>query len=453
MTDNEILDSVPQSIESEQAVLGALLLDNDAIDRCGDLRPEHFYRGDHRAIYAEIHALLIAGQGADNVTVYERLKTKGADVEIGYLNSLSLNTPSTANVARYAEIIRDRAAKRQLISLAGDMRQMASGADGYRSVVDRVQARLELLAQERAKSEPVRASDDLPNYFDRLQAAAEGEISATPTGFRDLDEKLGGGLRSGELVIVAGRPSMGKTAFALAIADAAAVGGTAAFLSMEMPRDQLHERNISMLGKLPLRLLRRPHEMQDADWNRVTYATQRIADMNLFLDDQPALTLLDVRSKARAVKRKHGLSLLVVDYLGLMTGGPKENRNQEVGSYSRGLKALAKELNIPVIALAQLNRELERRADKRPTMADLRDSGEIEQDADIILFLYRDEVYNPNTQAKGICEVLVEKQRMGEKGMVPLGFQGEFTLFHDLARGYTVPEPSRPAQPSRAIRD
>jgi replicative DNA helicase len=191
--------------------------------------------------------------------------------------------------------------------------------------------------------------------------------------------------------------------------------------------------------------------MADEHWNNLTAATAKISDLNLYLDDQPALTLLEVRSKARIVKRRNGLNLLVVDYLGLMTGGPSENRNQEVGSYSRGLKALAKELDIPIIALAQLNRGLENRANKRPTMADLRDSGEIEQDADIIMFLYRDEVYEPNTQAKGICEVLVEKQRQGETGMVPLSYQGEFTLFGDLARGYAPPEPK--AQPRKTFRD
>lgn len=444
---------VPHSIEAEQAVLGCLLLENDAVDRLDGLAREHFYRAEHAAIFGQICELIASGAGADVVTVYERFAARGETEMMGglqYLNAMVLNTPSTVNVGRYAAVIMDKAVKRHLLALSSDMQEMATGAEEARLVVDHIQSRLEGMAQERARSEPVRASDDLGNYFDQLQAEVEGAVSATSTGFRDLDDKLGGGLRGGELVIVAGRPAMGKTAFALNIANAVAELGASLVLSMEMPKAQLHQRNVAMMGKIPLNHLRMPDRMTDDDWNRVTHATQHIAALHLWLDDQPALTLLEIRSKARLVKRKHGLKLLVVDYLGLMSGGPSENRNQEVGSYSRGLKALAKELDIPVIALAQLNRGLENRQNKRPTMADLRDSGEIEQDADIIMFLYRDEVYNPNSQAKGVCEVLVEKQRMGETGMVPLGYQGEFTLFTNLARGYMPPPQS---EPRRSYRD
>lgn len=445
---------VPHSIEAEQAVLGCLLLDNDAFDRLDGLAREHFFRAEHAAIFGQVCKLIAAGAGADIVTVFERFNANGEAEHIGglpYLSSLVTSTPTVANVGRYAAVIRDKAVKRQLLVLSADMQEMATGSDESRLVVDRIQSRLEGLAQERARSEPVRASEDLGNYFDQLQAEVEGTVTAVATGFGDLDEKLGGGLRGGELVIVAGRPAMGKTAFAMNIANTVADDGAALVLSMEMPKAQLHQRNVAMLGKIQLNRLRLPANMTSEDWNRVTHATQRIANLDLWLDDQPSLTLLEVRSKARLVKRKHGLKLLVVDYLGLMTGGPSENRNQEVGSYSRGLKALAKELDIPVIALAQLNRGLENRQNKRPTMADLRDSGEIEQDADIIMFLYRDEVYNPNTQAKGICEVLVEKQRMGETGMVPLSYQGEFTLFSNLARGYQIPEIK--TAPRKSFRD
>lgn len=433
----------PHSIEAEQAILGALMLDNDAIDRIDGLRREHFYRVEHAAIFGQICELLAAGAGADVVSLYERFEAKGeADMigGMGYLSELATQTPGAFNIAHHAATVRDRAVKRQLMSLGDEMAAMAMGADPSRIVVDRVQAKLEQLAQERVKSDPVRASDDLGNYFDQLQAEAEGEVSALSTGFRDLDEKLGGGLRAGELVVVAGRPGMGKTAFAMNIANRVAENGAALILSMEMPKAQLHQRNVSMLGSIPLNLLRAPARMQGTDWDHVTEATRRIADLNLYLDDQPGLTMLEVRGKSRLVKRKHGLSLLVVDYIGLMTGGPSESRNVEVGSYSRGLKGLAKELGIPVIALAQLNRGLENRSKKRPTMADLRDSGEIEQDADIIMFLYRDEVYNPDSRAKGICEVIVEKQRMGETGMVALGYQGQFTRFTDLAYGFQMPD-------------
>ncbi|ALD93484.1 replicative DNA helicase [Cupriavidus gilardii CR3] len=438
--------TVPHSVEAEQAVLGGLLLDNDAIDRVGDLQVDHFYRGDHRAIYAQIRELLATGTGADTITVYERLAAKGQAADcggLGYLNELTLTTPSAANIGRYAAVVRDRAVKRSLLALANEVPAMVVGDAEARIVVDRVQAKLEQLSRERVKTEPIRASEGMADFCDLLTAQLEGKVQPLSTGFRDLDEKLGGGFRPGELVIVAGRPAMGKTAFALNIAANVARQSGSLVLSMEMPLAQLHQRNTAMLGRIPMARLRQPDLMTNEDWNNVTAAAARIADLSLFLDDQPALTLLEVRAKARAVKRKHGLALLIVDYLGLMTGGPSENRNQEVGSYSRGLKALAKELDITVLALAQLNRDLERRADKRPTMADLRDSGEIEQDADIICFLYRDEVYDPDSMAKGVCEVLIEKQRQGETGMVPLAYRGEFVLFSDLAYGFRMPEPKR----------
>lgn len=446
--------TVPHSIEAEQSILGALMLDNDAIDRVDGLAREHFYRADHAAIFGVICELIAGGQPADVVTVYERFAAKGDAEHIGglaYLSALAQATPSSANVGRYAAVVRDKAVKRQLLTLAADVPGMVVGSDEARIVVDRVQSKLEALSQERVKSEPVRASDDLGNYFDQLQGEAEGTIKAIPTGFRDLDDKLGGGMRGGELLIVAGRPAMGKTAFALNICAHVARDHSALVLSMEMPKAQLHQRNIAMLGKVHLRHLRVPSLMTEEDWRALTAATGKISDLNLYLDDQPALTLLEVRSKARVIKRKYGLNLLVIDYLGLMTGGPSENRNQEVGSYSRGLKALAKELDIPVIALAQLNRGLESRADKRPSMADLRDSGEIEQDADTIMFLYRDEVYHPDSQAKGVCEVIISKQRQGETGMVGLAYQGEYTAFHDLQHSYAPPLPKRAAQTSRGF--
>lgn len=781
---------VPHSCEAEQSILGALMLDNDAIDRVDGLGREHFYRADHASIYGVICELIVAAQPADVVTVYERFAAKGHAEQIGglsYLQSLVNTTPSSANIRRYAETVRDKAIKRQLLALTADVPQMVIGSDAARIVVDRVQTKLESLAQERVKSEPVKASDDLSAYIDDLQEAAEGKIRSIPTGFVDLDDKLGGGLNGGELIVVAGRPSMGKaqpldatvlradgkwarmgnisvgdalasidgassvvtgvfpqgnkpiyrvkfndgrsteacgehlwpvrsskwdgvkvlstdevfarmkkvryrgrmwvdsvsghfgssadfpidpwlmgallgdgdftgstprfskgaaeiiervrnslpeglalvhaggvnyrisqhrdarrvsgneisnaikelglsgcdsltkfipqcyleadrdtrlallrgildtdgwvektgsvqfstsskqmsdgvvvlarslgywvtvrekypkytykgeklsgatayvstiagahtselflfsekavrcfdsdergrirfesieysrdeecqcisvshpsrlyvtdnyivthnTALAMSVARNVSYDRSALVLSMEMPRSQLHQRNVAALGRIHMQRLRQPDRMTDADWQGFTAAAAKLSDMNLYLDDQPALTLLEIRSKARLVKRKHGLDLLIVDYLGLMTGGPSENRNQEVGSYSRGLKALAKELDIPIIALAQLNRGLESRANRRPQMSDLRDSGEIEQDADTIMFLYRDEVYDPNSQAKGICEVIIAKQRQGETGMVPLAYLGEYTAFEGLQRGYTVPVPKR----------
>ncbi|MEL6752486.1 MAG: DnaB-like helicase C-terminal domain-containing protein, partial [Pseudomonadota bacterium] len=310
---------VPHSIEAEQSILGALLLDNDAIDRVEGLGREHFYRADHAAVFGAICELITAGQPADVVTVYERFAAKGDAEHIGglsYLNALAQSTPSSANIKRYSAMVRDKAVKRQLLALAADVPEMVTGADEARIVVDRIQSKLENLAQERVKSEPIKASDDLGNYIDRLQEASEGKIKAIPTGFRDLDDKLGGGMRGGELIIAAGRPAMGKTAFALGIARNVAIDYSALVLSMEMPRDQLHDRNIAALGRIHMQHLRQPEKMTDEDWQRFTVAAHKITDLNLYLDDQPALTLLEVRSKARTVKRKHGLNLLVVDYLG-----------------------------------------------------------------------------------------------------------------------------------------
>ncbi|AOZ10365.1 replicative DNA helicase [Cupriavidus malaysiensis] len=444
--------AVPHSIESEQAVLGGLLLDNDAIDRAGWLLPEHFYRADHAAIFRHIVALLADGVGADAVTVFERLAAHGLDAHAGglaYLNALALQTPGSANIARYAATVRDRALKRQLLAVASDLPALVAGGEPARAVLDRVQARLEALAQERTMARPVRASEEFDACLGALREQAAGAHQALATGFRALDTKLGGGLRAGELVIVAGRPAMGKTAFALNVACHAARGHSVLVLSLEMPKAQLHQRNLAMLAEVPLPRLRQPEQLGDEDWRRLAAARSRVAELGLFLDDQPALSLADVRAKARMVRRRHGLDLLVIDYLGLMSGGASENRSQEVGSYSRGLKALAKELGIPVIALAQLNRSLESRANKRPLMGDLRDSGELEQDADIILLLYRDEVYHPESPARGMCEVLVEKQRQGETGSVPLAYHGETTRFLDAPAGYRAPAP----RPARAIRE
>ena len=446
---------VPHNIEAEQAVLGGLLLDNDAFDRVDGLEGSHFYVSAHRLVYEHIVGLVAAGIGADVVTVYERLVSSGKAEQVGglgYLNALATQTPGAANVGRYAAIVRDRAVRRQLLALAAEVPDLIAGADEARTLVDRLQSRLELLAQQRTKSQPVRAADDLGRYFDQLQSEAEGTVQATATGFRDLDEKLGGGLRGGELVVVAGRPAMGKTAFALNIAGNVARAGSSLVLSLEMPKAQLHQRNVAAFGRIPLSRLRRPALLTHDDWNRVTAATRCIAELNLFLDDQPALTLSEVRAKARAVKRKHGLNLMIIDYLGLMTGGSSENRNQEVGSYSRGLKALAKELEVPIIALAQLNRGVENRDNKRPRVADLRDSGEIEQDADVIMFLYRDEVYDPDSYAKGVCELLIEKQRQGETGSVQLRYEGQFVRFDDLPDGFQVRQEPLHARPQKAIR-
>lgn len=447
MTAND-LRTTPQSVESEQSVLGALLIDNDAVDRINDLRVEHFYRGDHRAIYAEITGMIAAGIPADVMTVYERLMSKGKSDDVGglaYLNALAQNTPGASNIARYAQIVRDRAQKRGLLVVASEIQDsVVTTPDEAVVLIDRAQEKLEKLAEARVKSEPTLAAESLGEYLTKLEERIDGKGKPIPTGLRDLDDKLGGGMSGGDLVIVAARPAMGKTALALGIANHVAVEAPALVLEMEMMVAQLQQRNVSMQGRVSMRRLREPHLLTNDDWDRITVATQRITDLKLYLDDQPGLTMLEVRSKARAIKRKYGLSLLVVDYLGLMAMGSEERHDLRIGAITKGLKSLAKELDIPVIALSQLSRKCEERTDKRPLMSDLKDSGDIEADADTILFLYRDEVYNPDSMDKGIAEIIIAKQRQGETGRVAASYLGDFTRFEDLAPGHVFGQSERP---------
>jgi replicative DNA helicase len=437
MSANDLQRAVPASVESEQAVIGALLIDNDAIDRIGDLRAEHFFRGDHRAIFLEVVALISSSVGADVMTVFERLQAKGRAADVGglaYLNDLAQNTPSSANVARYAEIVRDRAQKRGLLALSHEIQEsVGTTPDSAAVLIDRASTKLEKLGEAIVKSEPVRASDSLQEYLNYLEHQIDGKIKPVPTGLTDLDRKLGGGFYGGDLVIVAARPSMGKTAFSLTISANVAQSAPVLFLSMEMKNVQLQQRLVSAMGGIPMGQLRDPAKLDNEQWQRVTHAGQRINELHLYLDDQPNLTLLEVRNKARAIKRKHGLSMLVVDYLGLMATGDEERRDLQIGALTKGLKNLAKELDIPIVLLSQLSRKCEERPNKRPLSSDLKDSGDIEADADTILFLYRDEVYNPDSMDKGVCEVICTKQRQGETGVVGLAFIGEQTRFADLA--------------------
>jgi replicative DNA helicase len=454
MTAND-LRTTPQSVESEQSVLGALLIDNDAIDRISDLRTEHFYRGDHRAIYAEIVGMIAAGIPADVMTVYERLSAKGKSDDVGglaYLNALAQNTPGASNIARYAQIVRDRAQKRGLLTVASEIQDsVVTTPDEAVVLIDRAQEKLEKLAEARVKSEPTLAADTLGEYLTKLEERIDGKGKPIPTGLRDLDDKLGGGMNGGDLVIVAARPSMGKTALALGIANHVAVEEPALVLEMEMVIAQLQQRNLSMQGRVSMRRLREPELLTNDDWDRITVATQRITKLKLYLDDQSALTMLEVRSKARTIKRKHGLSLLVVDYIGLMAMGSEERHDLRIGAITKGLKSLAKELNIPVIALSQLSRKCEERTDKRPIMSDLKDSGDIEADADTILFLYRDEVYHPDSMDRGIAEIIIAKQRQGETGRVAAAYIGDFTRFEDLAPGHTFGQSERPRSSRRGF--
>lgn len=428
--------------DAEQSVLGALLIDNDAYDRLGDLRTDHFYRGDHQQIFAAICKTIEAGQPADAVTLSDKLPE---GISLVYLTELSNNTPSSANISRYADLVRASAQRRALAAMATEVVEEAQGHTDPAQIIDKAQSALEAIAEQRVKSEPVRASDDMLRYVEELQTRADGAgVKAIPTGFADLDRKMMGGIRRGELWIVAARPKMGKSAFAFNVALNAAEDHSVLILSMEMPKDQIHDRNMAALGKIPLPHIIDPRKMEQDEWSALTAATGRIQRMSLFIDDQGALRLMDVRMKARQVKRRHGLDLLVIDYLQLMDG-EGDSRNAQIEQITRGLKAMAKEMKIGIVLLSQLNRSLEQRPNKRPMPSDLRDSGAIEQDCDGALFLYRDEAYNEHSLDKGICEVNVGLIRQGEPGTVGLAYIGHQTRFENLAAGREFgrkPEPT-----------
>jgi replicative DNA helicase len=442
--------------EQEQSVLGGLLLDNDAIDRIGDLRAEHFADSLHRAIFKAILQLILANKQADVITVWEQLQTNGADADLPYLNALMQSTPSAANIRRYAETVRDRAIKRGLISLCRETSDVIeTSPDDSAALVDRLSSRLDELARTTVKSEPELASDSLVQHIEIMDAICNGTVPlAISTGFPDLDKKLGGGLHRGGLYVLAGRPKMGKSALAFGIGNNIALnGGIVGALSMEMPKKQLHERNLASIGKIPLDHVTDPRQMLDAEWANLTAATEKIMQMKLYVDVQPGLSLMQVRTKAKQIKRKaKGLDALVIDYLQLMSG-EGDNRNAQIEGITRGLKCLAKELDIPIILLSQLNRELERRPNKRPMPSDLRDSGSIEQDADVAIFLYRDEVYNPDSSDKGICEVDVALNRQGAPGRVALAYIGEQTRFESLKHTWHPPVPKSAPIRSRGFSD
>ncbi len=432
------------SIESEQSVLGGLLLDPRAWDSIADMVAESdFYTEAHRVTFRRIRLLLAQNAPVDVVTVAEALDVAGESDQTGglaYLGELASNTPSAANIKRYAEIVRDRRMRRDLLKASADIADLARlpSADPAVTLIDRAEATINALAQGSLQAEePEAIGGVLPNVIEAIQERhdRQGEISGLRTGFADLD-RLTSGLQRGDLIIVAGRPSMGKTAFALNVAENVAVdGGTALVFSLEMSKQQLTERALSSIGGIPSDALR-SGRMTDGQWSGLTFALGKLHTASLIIDDSSAPSIAQMRARARRVARKYGrLDLIVVDYLQLMSGdtGRASNRNEEVSQLTRGLKLLARELQVPVIALSQLSRKVEERADKRPMMSDLRDSGSIEQDADLILMAYRDEYYHPESPFKGLAEMLIRKHRMGPLGDVHLVFQGEFSRFRDAA--------------------
>jgi replicative DNA helicase len=439
----------PHSIEAEQSVLGGLLLENNAWDRIADVIAESdFYRHDHRLIFRHIFRLLENGKPADVITVSETLELSAELGNVGglaYLGALVQNTPSAANIKRYAEIVRDRGVMRKLAEVGTAIADSAYNPMGRHAgqLLDEAEGKVLEIAEANARGKQgfVEIQPLLIEVVERIdelfQRDNPGEVTGIPTGFHDLDQKTAG-LQPGDLIIVAGRPSMGKTAFSINIGENVALqtGLPVAIFSMEMGGAQLAMRMIGSVGRLDQGKIR-TGKLQDEDWIRLTNAVGKLNDAPIHIDESGALTALELRARARRLHRQCGkLGLIIIDYIQLMSGsGGGENRATEISEISRSLKALAKELHVPVIALSQLNRSLEQRPNKRPVMSDLRESGAIEQDADVILFIYRDEVYNPDTPEKGSAEIIIGKQRNGPIGMVRMTFLGEYTRFENYAHG------------------
>lgn len=444
----ESLKLPPHSVEAEQSVLGGLLLENEALDKIADiLASGDFYRHDHKLIFEHIAKLIEHNRPADIVTVAESLDNAAELSAVGglaYLGALAQNTPSAANIRRYAEIVRERAIMRKLVEVGSGIAESAYNPQGRdaQQLLDEAESRIFKIAEggKRSSEGFLDIKVLLPQVADRIdqlfQRDNQSEVTGIPTGYTDLDS-MTSGLQPGDLVIVAGRPSMGKTAFSLNIAENVALdtGLPVAVFSMEMGATQLATRMIGSVGRLDQHRMR-TGRLEDEDWIRLTTALGRLNEAPIFIDEGAGLSSFDVRARARRLHRQTGkLGLIVIDYIQLMSGAAgrqSENRATEISEISRSLKSLAKELDVPVVALSQLNRSLEQRPDKRPVMSDLRESGAIEQDADLILFIYRDQVYNPDSPDKGTAEIIVAKQRNGPIGRVRLTFIGEHTRFENF---------------------
>lgn len=445
----------PHSVEAEQSVLGGLLIDNSAWDRAGDLLQESdFYRFEHKQIFAAIGKLINGGKPADVVTVFEELTSLGKAADCGglaYLNALAQSVPSAANLRRYAEIVRERSVLRKLVQTSDEIATAAMNPQGRpaKEIVDEAEGKIFRINEEGNKGAQGFHSMDrlVVDLIDRVNELAEQgaeDVTGVRTGFFDLD-RMTAGLQPGDLIVLAARPSMGKTAFAINIGENVAIdeGLPVVIYSMEMGAAQLALRMVGSIGRIDQGHLR-TGRLTDDEWGRLSEAVDKLGKASIYIDESPGLSPSEVRARARRQARISGqLGLIIIDYLQLMSGNSgssDENRAAIVGEISRGLKALAKELRCPVIALSQLNRSVETRPDKRPMMSDLRESGAIEQDADIIMFIYRDEYYTKDQcQEPGVAEIIIAKQRNGPVGTVKLAFQRMHTKFENLAPGYTGP--------------
>jgi len=440
----------PQSLDSEQAVLGGIMLDNDAINRVVEfVEVEDFYRESHRKLFRAMLDLSGKSEPIDLITLSNQLKSKNELEDVGgtsYLSMLVDAIPTSANSTTYAKIIRQKAILRRLIQGATEIVTRGyEAAEDVDHFLDQAEKIVFDIAQKRIKQSFFAMKDIVKQSFKTIEFMAENKdmVTGVPSGFIDLD-RMTAGLQPSDLIIIAGRPSMGKTAFALNIIAHAALQRKipSAIFSLEMSKEQLAQRMLCMEARIDSSKIRGGF-LTESDWPRLTQACGDLSEAPIFVDDTPAMNILEMRAKARRLQKEHGLGLIVVDYLQLMRGiNSMESREREISEISRSLKALAKELNIPIVALSQLNRMVENRKPPKPILADLRESGAIEQDADVILFLFREEVYDRDTVNKGICEVLISKQRNGPVGEVRVAFLPQFTRFENLAHDFGGTPPS-----------
>ncbi|MTI80667.1 MAG: replicative DNA helicase [Firmicutes bacterium] len=429
----------PQNIDAEQSVLGAMLLDKEAVFKVmGIIKPDDFYRDSHREIYQVILDLVDKGSPVDMITVSEELRQNGGLERVGgvsYVATLSSLVPTTANVEYYARIVEEKSLLRMLIQLSNKVSTMGYEGEDVGELMGQVEKSLTELSNRQQSDALTPVNEILLKIFEYIEAIQNnnGDTTGVSTGFIDFD-KMTTGLQKSDLIILAARPSMGKTTLALMMALNAAVRGHAsvAVFSLEMSKDQLVQRMLCAEAMVDQHKMR-TGSLQTEDWERLTEVAGYLAEAPLYIDDTAAISVREIRAKARRLQGEKGLDLIIIDYLQLMQGDRRsDSRQQEIAEISRNLKGLAKELNVPVVALSQLSRAVEQRQDKRPIMSDLRESGGIEQDADIIMFIYRDEYYNPESEKKGISEIIIAKQRNGPVGTVELGFFEEYTKFVNL---------------------
>ncbi|WP_050806572.1 replicative DNA helicase [Nesterenkonia sp. F] len=432
----------PQDMVAEQSVLGGMMLSKDAVaDVVEVLKGHDFYRPAHELIYDAIVDLYGRGEPADVVTISDHLTKRQELQRTGgpaYLHNLAQSVPTAANAAFYAEIVRERAILRRLVEAGTKIAQLGHSADGeVESIVNEAQAEIYNVAENRQSEDYVALSEVLVPTIDEIETNAnhDGGLTGIPTGFRDLDD-LTHGFHGGQMIIVAARPAMGKSTLALDFARAAAVtnGMTAAFFSLEMGRNEIAMRLLSAEAKIQFQDLRKG-DIRDDDWDKMSLAVDKLNEVPLFIDDSPNMSLMEIRAKCRRLKQKNNLKLIVLDYLQLLSSGKRvESRQQEVSEFSRTLKLLAKELDVPIVALSQLNRGSEQRTDKRPQVSDLRESGSIEQDADMVLLLHREEVYDKESPRAGEADIIVAKNRNGPTKDIVVAFQGHYARFQDMAQ-------------------